>query len=230
MSGASGDASISAEQIKALRERTAAGILDCKKALRACDGDEARAIKWLREKGLAQQAKWAGRVAAEGQVGSYLHPGGKIGVMIEVNCATDFAARSEEFQALVRDLAMQVAASSPRFVRREEVPAEHLAAEREIFATQARQSGKPDAVIDKIVAGKLEKFYQEACLLEQPFIKDPEKSVAAIVDDVGLKIREPLSVRRFVRYQLGEGIERPQDDFASEVAAQVAAAHEAERS
>jgi elongation factor Ts len=208
--------SIGSEQIKSLREKTAAGILDCQKALRACDGDEERAIRWLREKGLAQQSKWAGRVAAEGLIGNYLHPGAKIGVMIEVNCATDFAAH----------LAMQVAAAAPRYVRREEVLPEHLAAERQIYAAQARQSGKPDAVIEKIVAGKLEKFFQDTCLLEQPFIKDAEKTVDAVVTDVGLRIREPISVRRFVRYQLGEGIERPQEDFAGEVAAQLAAAHE----
>ncbi len=219
-------ASVGSEQIKSLREKTAAGILDCQKALKACDGDEERAIRWLREKGLAQQAKWAGRVAAEGLIGNYLHPGAKIGVMIEVNCATDFAARSAEFQALVKDLAMQVAAAVPRYVRREEVLPEHLAAERQIYAAQARQSGKPDAVIEKIVAGKLEKFFQDTCLLEQPFIKDAEKTVGAVVTDVGLRIREPISVRRFVRYQLGEGIERPQEDFAGEVAAQLAAAHE----
>lgn len=219
-------ASVSSEQIKALREKTAAGILDCKRALSECDGDEGRAIRWLREKGLAQQAKWAGRAATEGQVGIYLHPGGKIGVMIEVNCATDFAARSDEFQALVKDLAMQVAAAAPRWVRREDVAPEQLEAERQIFAVQAQQSGKPEAVIEKIVAGKVEKFYQEVCLLEQPFIKEPEKTVATVVNDVGLRIREPISVRRFVRYQLGEGLERPQGDFADEVAAQLAAAHE----
>ena len=223
-------AAVGSEQVKSLREKTAAGILDCQKALKACNGDEEQAIRWLREKGLAQQSKWAGKVAAEGAVGVYLHPGAKIGVMIEVNCATDFAARSAEFQGLVKDLAMQVAAAAPRYVKREDVPAEDLQAEREIFAAQARQSGKPDAVIDKIVAGKLEKFFQEACLLEQPFIKDSEKSVGAMVDDVGLRIREPISVRRFTRYQLGEGIERPEADFAAEVAAQVAAAHEGKSS
>jgi elongation factor Ts len=218
--------SVGSDQIKSLREKTAAGILDCQKALRACDGDEERAIRWLREKGLTQQAKWAGRVAAEGLIGSYLHPGAKIGVMIEVNCATDFAARSTEFQTLVKDLAMQVAAAAPRYVKREEVLPEHLASERQIYAAQARQSGKPDAVIEKIVAGKLEKFFQDTCLLEQPFIKDAEKTVGSVVTDVGLRIREPISVRRFVRFQLGEGIERPQEDFAGEVAAQLAAAHE----
>jgi elongation factor Ts len=211
------------DQVKALREKTAAGILDCQRALQACEGDETRAIRWLREKGLAQQAKWAGRVAAEGQVATYVHPGGKIGVLIEVNCATDFAARSEDFQTLVKDLAMQVAAAAPRYVRREDVPAADLAAEREIFAKQARQSGKPEAVVDKIVAGKVEKFFQDTCLLEQSFIKDPDKTVTTMVNDVGLRVREPISVRRFARFQLGEGIERAQEDFASEVAAQVAA-------
>jgi elongation factor Ts len=217
---------VTPEQVKALREKTLAGVLDCQRALRECDGDETRAIRWLREKGLAQQAKWSGRTATEGQVGTYLHPGGKIGVMIEVNCATDFAARSEDFQALVKDLSMQVAAAAPRYVRREDVSEADLRAEREIYTKQARESGKPDTVIERIVAGKMEKFYQEACLLEQPFIKDPEKTVGGIVTDVGLRIREPISVRRFVRYQLGEGLERSQGDFASEVAAQ-RAAHEA---
>jgi elongation factor Ts len=216
------------EQVKALREKTLAGVLDCQRALKECDGDEARAIRWLREKGLAQQAKWAGRAATEGQVGIYLHPGGKIGVMIEVNCATDFAARSEDFQGLVKDLAMQVAAAAPRYVRREDVSETDLRSEREIYAKQARESGKPEVVIEKIVAGKMEKFHQETCLLEQPFIKDPEKTVGAVVNDVGLRIREPISVRRFVRYQLGEGLERSRGDFASEVAAQLAA-HEAKR-
>ncbi len=219
---------VTPEQVKTLREKTLAGVLDCQRALKECDGDETRAIRWLREKGLAQQAKWAGRAATEGQVGIYLHPGGKIGVMIEVNCATDFAARSEDFQGLVKDLAMQVAAAAPRYVRREDVADTDLRSEREIFAKQARESGKPEAVIEKIVAGKMEKFHQETCLLEQPFIKDPEKTVGAVVNDIGLRIREPISVRRFMRYQLGEGLERSRGDFASEVAAQLAA-HEAKR-
>lgn len=218
---------IGPEQVKTLRLKTGAGILDCKKVLKESGGDEAQAIRLLREKGLAQQAKRAAQVAAEGQVGTYLHAGGKIGVMIEVNCVTDFAARSEEFQALVKDLAMQVAAAAPRYVKREDVPAADLAAEREIYLTQARQSGKPEAVIEKMVAGKMEKHFQETCLLDQPFIKDQEKTVADVVSDVGLRIRENISVRRFVRFQLGEAIENPRGDFAGEVAAQVAAAHEA---
>jgi elongation factor Ts len=220
-------ATIGPEQVKSLRAKTGAGILDCKKALSEADGDEARAIKLLREKGLAQQAKRAGQVAAEGQIGAYVHTGGKIGVLIEVNCVTDFAARSPEFEALVRDLAMQIAAAAPRYVRREEVPAAELDSERQIFATQARQSGKPEAVIDKIVAGKVEKHFQDICLLEQPFIKDQERTVGDVVNDIGLRIRENITVLRFVRYQLGEGVARPEHDFASEVAAQVAAAQQA---
>lgn len=218
-------------QIRALREQTGAGILDCRNALTEAKGNQDEAVRLLREKGLAAQAKRGGQVAAEGQVGAYVHTGGKIGVLIEVNCVTDFAARSPEFQELVRDLAMQVAASAPRYVGREEVPERELAVEREIFAKQARESGKPEAVIDKIVAGKLEKFYQDVCLLEQPFIKQQDKTVSEIVSDIGLRIREKLSVLRFVRYQLGEGVERAEQDFAGEVAAQVAAAaHEAKSS
>jgi len=215
---------VTPEQIRALRGKTGAGILDCKKALKEAGGDEAKAVKLLREKGLAQQAKRAGQVAAEGQIGTYLHTGGKIGVMIEVNCQTDFAARSPEFEALVKDLSMQIAAAAPRYVRREDVPEAELAAEREIFAKQAQQSGKPEAVIEKIVKGKIEKHFQEICLLEQPFIKDQEKTVADLVNDAGLRIRENITVLRFVRYQLGEDVVRPEQDFASEVAAQVAAA------
>jgi elongation factor Ts len=215
---------ITSEQIRALRGKTGAGILDCKNALKESGGDEAQAVKLLREKGLAQQAKRAGQVAAEGQIGAYLHTGGKIGVMIEVNCQTDFAARSPEFDALVKDLAMQIAAAAPRYVRREDVPEAELVGEREIFANQAQQSGKPDAVIDKIVKGKIEKHFQEICLLEQPFIKDQEKKVGDVLNDAGLRIRENITVLRFVRYQLGEDVVRPEQDFASEVAAQVAAA------
>jgi elongation factor Ts len=223
----SGRGGVGPAQVKALREKTGAGILDCQRALKESGGDEAQAARWLREKGLAQQATRAGQLAAEGLVGVYLHTGGKIGVLIEVNCVTDFAARAPEFQALVKDLTMQVAAAAPRYVRREDVPESEVAAEREIYTAQAQASGKPKAVIDKIAAGKLEKFFQEACLLEQPFIKDQERTVGDVVSDVGLRIREHISVRRFVRYQLGEGIERPQTDFAGEVAAQAAAAHEA---
>lgn len=207
-------ATVGPEQVRALREKTGAGVLDCQKALKEVGGDEAQAIRLLREKGVVQQAKRAGQVAAEGQVGAYIHPGGKIGVLIEVNCVTDFAARSEEFQSLVKDLAMQVAAAAPRYVRREDVPPAELAAEREIYAAQARQSGKPQAVMEKIVAGKMEKHFQEACLLEQPFIKDQGRTVADVVSDVAMRIRENISVLRFVRYQLGEGV------------AQVTAAHE----
>jgi elongation factor Ts len=213
-------------QIRALREKTGAGVLDCQKALAASGGDEERAIRWLREKGLAQQAKRSGQVAAEGQVGAYIHAGGKVGVLIEVNCVTDFAAKSPEFQSLVKDLAMQVAAAAPRYVRREDVGEAELGAEREVYRAQARQSGKPEPIVEKIAAGKVEKFFQEACLLEQAYIKDQEKTVADVIADVGLRLREHIAVRRFVRYQLGEGVERRQGDFAREVADQLAAAHE----
>jgi elongation factor Ts len=214
---------VGAAQIKALREKTGAGMLDCQRALAESEGDEERAVRWLREKGLAQQAKRAAQVAAEGQVGAYIHAGGKIGVLIEVNCVTDFAAKSPEFQSLVKDLAMQVAAAMPRHVRREDVSDAELAAEREIYRVQARQSGKPEPVVERIVAGKMEKFFGEACLLEQPFVKDQEKKVTDVITDVALRLREHISVRRFVRYQLGEGIERRQGDFAQEVADQLAA-------
>jgi len=221
---------IGPQQIRALREKTGAGILACQNALKESGGDEGQAIRLLREKGLAQQAKRVGQLAMEGQIGAYLHAGGKIGVLVEVNCVTDFAARSDEFQALVKNLAMQVAAAAPRYVKREDVPDAEFTAEREICAAQARQSGKPDAVIDKIVTGKMEKYFQETCLLDQPFIKDQEKTVADVVNDVALRIRENISVLRFVRFQLGEGIERPHGDFAGEVTEQVAAAHEAKPS
>ncbi len=221
---------IGPHKIRALREKTGAGILACQNALKESGGDEGQAIRLLREKGLAQQAKRAGQLAMEGQIGAYLHAGGKIGVLVELNCVTDFAARSDEFQALVKNLAMQVAAAAPRYVKREDVPDAELAAESEIYAAQARQSGKPDAVIEKIVTGKMEKYFQETCLLDQPFIKDQEKTVADVVNDVALRIRENISVLRFVRFQLGEGIERPHGDFAGEVAEQVAAAHEAKPS
>jgi elongation factor Ts len=175
----------------------------------------------LRKKGLAAAAKKAGRVAAEGVVGSYIHAGGKIGVLIEVNCETDFVAKTEEFQQLVRDIAMHVAASEPRFVRREEVTADILEREREIYREQAAASGKPANVIEKIAEGKMEKFYAEACLLEQPFVKNPDQTVGQLVTEAVAKIGENIQVRRFVRYKLGEGIEKKTTDFAAEVMAQV---------
>lgn len=195
---------VSAAQVRELRERTGAGMLDCKKALAEAGGNMEKAIQLLREKGLATAQKKAGRVASQGLVGSYIHAGGKIGVLIEVNCETDFVARTTEFQELVRDLAMQVAAANPRWVRREEVPAEVIEAERGIYRAQVAGSGKPEAVVEKIVAGKLEKFFADTCLLEQPFIKDPDRTVGQLVTEAISRIGENLVVRRFARFQLGE--------------------------
>jgi elongation factor Ts len=198
---------IRADAVKELREKTGAGFMDCKKALSESSGDLDQAVRWLREKGLAAAAKKAGRVTSEGSIGSYLHAGGRIGVLVEVNCETDFVAKTPDFQALVKELAMQVAAASPalpRFVRREEVPADVVEQEREIYRAQARSSGKPDKVIEKIVDGKIDKFLSDVCLLEQPFIRDPEKSVKDVVAEAIAKLGENIYVRRFARFQLGE--------------------------
>jgi elongation factor Ts len=210
---------ISAQMVKELRERTGAGMMDCKAALAETGGDMEKAVDVLRKKGLAAAAKKAGRVAAEGLVASYIHAGGKIGVLVEVNCETDFVARTERFQELVKDVAMHVAASDPRFVRREEVPGDLLERERAIFRDQAAASGKPPQVIEKIVEGKLEKFYAESCLLEQAFVKNPDVTVGQMVTEAVAKIGENIQVRRFARYRLGEGIEKREADFAAEVAA-----------
>lgn len=200
---------IRAEQVKELREKTGAGFLDCKKALAEAGGDVERAVRWLREKGLATAAKKAGRAASEGLIGSYLHAGGRIGVLVELSCETDFVARTPEFQTLVKDLCMQVAAASPalaRYVRREDVPREVTDAEREIYRAQARNSGKPQSVVEKIADGKIEKFLTDICLLEQPFIRDPQKTVKEIVTEAIVKLGENVTVRRFARFQLGETI------------------------
>ena len=195
---------VSAEQVRELRDKTGAGMMDCKRALAESSGDVEKAVVYLREKGLAAAAKRATRAASQGLVSSYIHAGGKIGVLIEVNCETDFVARTPEFQALVKDLAMQVAAANPRYVRREDVPAEAIAAERSIYQVQANGSGKPAAVVDKIVDGKLEKFFADICLVEQPFIKEPQRSVGQVVTDAVARIGENIVVRRFARFQLGE--------------------------
>lgn len=198
---------VSAAQVRELRDKTGAGFMDCKKALSESGGDLEKAIVSLREKGLAAAAKRSARTASEGLVGSYIHAGGKIGVLIEVNCETDFVARTPDFQALVKDLAMQVAAANPRYVRREEVPAEIVEAERGIYRTQAATSGKPPAVVERIVDGKVEKFYGEICLFEQAFIKEPDRSIGQMVTDAIAKIGENIVVRRFARFQLGEASE-----------------------
>jgi len=191
-------------QVKELRERTGAGIVDCQRTLTESGGDVEKAIVFLREKGLATAAKKAGRVAAQGAVSAYVHGGGKIGVLVEVNCETDFVARTEEFQRLVKDLAMQVAAANPRYVRRDEVSEAERERERAIYRAQTAQSGKPAAVIERIVEGKLEKFYSETCLLEQPFIREPGKTIDQIVKEVVARTGENIVVRRFARFQVGE--------------------------
>ncbi len=199
---------VSASSVKELREKTGAGIMDCKTALAESGGDMEKAVDYLRRKGLAAAAKKMGRVAAEGLVGAYIHAGGKIGVLVELNCETDFVARTAEFQTLLKDVAMQVAAANPRYVRPEDVPSEEMEREREIYRRQALDSGKPEKVVDKIVEGKMERFYSEVCLLEQAFIKDPDRKVQALVQEVIARLGENIQVRRFMRYHLGEGIEK----------------------
>lgn len=195
---------ISANQVKQLRDKTGVAMMECKKALLESGGDVGEAEKILRKRGIASAAKKADRATGEGAVSAYIHTGGKIGVLIEVNCETDFAARNEDFQKLVRELAMHVAAAAPRFLRREDVTPADLATEREIAREQAQKSGKPAAVVEKIVEGKMEKFYAENCLLEQPFVKDPDRNVGQLVTGVVARIGENIQVRRFVRYVLGE--------------------------
>jgi len=213
---------ITAQMVKELRERTGAGMMDCKNALNETKGNIENAVDSLRKKGLAAAAKKAGRITAEGAVGSYIHGGGKLGVLVEVNCETDFVARNDAFQELVRDIAMHIAAAEPRFIRREEVTPEVLEREKAIFQDQALASGKPANVVEKIVAGKMEKYYSEFVLLEQPFVKNPDQTIAQLIAERVAKIGENIQVRRFARFKLGEGIEKRQDDFAAEVAAQAA--------
>ena len=195
---------VSANAVKDLREKTGAGMMDCKKALAETGGDVQKAIDYLRQKGLAAAAKKADRVAADGAVGAYVHPGGKIGVLVEINCETDFVARTAEFQSLLKDVAMQVAAANPRYLRREEVPAAELDKEKAIYRQQALETGKPEKVVDKIVEGKIERFYSEACLLEQAFIKDPDKKVTDILNESIGRLGENIQIKRFSRYHLGE--------------------------
>jgi elongation factor Ts len=211
---------ITAQMVKQLRERTGAGMMDCKQALNETQGHMENAVDFLRKKGLAAAAKKAGRITAEGAVGSYIHGGGKIGVLVELNCETDFVARTEPFQELLRDIAMHIAAAEPRAVRREEVTQDLLDREKAIFTDQALASGKPPQVVEKIVAGKMEKYFSEFVLLEQPFVKNPDQTVGQLIAERVGKIGENIQVRRFVRFKLGEGIEKRQDDFAAEVMAQ----------
>lgn len=195
---------ISSDSVKELREKTGAGIMDCKRALADSGGDIDKAVDFLRQKGLSAAAKKASRETKEGVISSYIHGAGKIGVLVEVNCETDFVARNSEFQELVKDIAMQIAASNPSYVQREDVPADVLDKERSIYRIQARESGKPENVLDKIVEGKVEKFYLESCLLEQSFIKDPSVTIKDMVQQKIAKIGENITVKRFTRYQLGE--------------------------
>lgn len=212
--------SIKASQVKELRERTGAGMLDCRNALVETDGDIEKAVNLLREKGLSQAAKKSSRIAAEGLVDSYIH-GGRIGVLIEVNTETDFVAKNDEFKEFVRDLAMQVAAANPRFISREDVPEEEVEKEREILVHQVVNEGKPEHVADRIVEGRLGKFYEQICLLDQPFIKDPSITVKDLLNEKISKIGENIVIRRFTRYEVGEGLERREEDFAEEVAKQM---------
>ncbi|MBJ6363408.1 translation elongation factor Ts [Paenibacillus sp. GCM10012307] len=211
---------VSASAVKELREKTGAGMLDCKKALDEANGDLQKAIDLLREKGLAAAANKAGRTATEGVVESYIHGGGRIGVLVEVNCETDFVAKTDQFREFVKDIAMQIAAANPKYVRREEVEASELEKEREILTAQALNEGKPANIVEKMVEGRLGKYYEEFCLLEQSFVKDPDKTISELLNEKISKIGENISIRRFVRYELGEGLEKKQDNFVEEVMSQ----------
>ncbi|MGG1633552.1 translation elongation factor Ts [Paenibacillus sp. MCAF9] len=212
---------VSASAVKELRERTGAGMLDCKKALDETNNDVEKAIAVLREKGLAAAANKAGRIATEGVVESYIHAGGRIGVIVEVNCETDFVAKTDQFREFARDVAMQIAAANPKFVSRDEVSSEELEKEREILKAQALNEGKPEKIVEKMVEGRISKYYEEFCLLEQSFIKDPDKTISVLLNEKISKIGENISIRRFVRYELGEGLEKKVDNFVEEVMAQV---------
>ena len=212
---------VSAEQVKELRELTGAGMMECKKVLEEVDGNKEKAIELLRERGVVKAAKKAGRIAAEGLVESYIHGDGRIGVLVEVNIETDFAAKNPEFREFVKDIAMQIAATKPEYVRREDVPAEVIEKEKEVMKAQAINEGKPEAVAEKIVAGKIDKFFADVCLLEQDFIKDPDKTVQQVLTEKISNIGENITIRRFVRFERGEGIQKKEENFAEEVMKQI---------
>ncbi|MFD2171326.1 translation elongation factor Ts [Tumebacillus lipolyticus] len=212
---------ISANLVKELREKTGAGMMDCKKALVETNGDMEKAIDFLREKGLAAAAKKSGRIAAEGLVESYIHAGGKIGVLLEINCETDFVAKNEDFKSFVRDIAMHIAAAKPTYLSREEVSPEVIEHEKEILRAQALNEGKPANIVDKMVEGRVQKYFKENCLLEQEFVKDPDKTIETIVKEKISKIGENINIRRFVRWEMGEGLEKKVDNFVEEVMSQV---------
>lgn len=218
-------AEVTAGAVKSLREKSGAGMIDCKNALVEANGDENAAMDILRKKGMAQAGKKAGRVTAEGAVGSYIHMGGKVGVLVEINCESDFVSRGEEFQQLVKDVAMHIAATDPRYTNRADVPEGDLAKEREILMDQLKNdpknAGKPEEVLGKIIEGRLNKFYEDNVLVDQPFVKDPSKTIGELVAEKIGSIKENISVRRFSRFKMGEGIEKRADDFAAEVASMV---------
>jgi elongation factor Ts len=207
--------------VKELRQKTGAGMLDCKKALEASNDDIEKAIEFLREKGLAAASKKADRVAAEGIVESYIHMGGKIGVLVEVNCETDFVAKTDDFKNMVRDIAMHIAATNPQFLSQDEVPSDFIEKEKAILTAQALNEGKPEKIVEKMVEGRIKKYYQEICLLDQPFVKDPDKTIQDMVNEKISKIGENIKIRRFARFQMGEGIEKKEENFAEEVAKQM---------
>ncbi|MFA5151378.1 MAG: translation elongation factor Ts [Clostridia bacterium] len=212
---------ISANAVKELREKTGVGMMECKKALVEANGNFDKAVDILRERGLANAQKKSGRIAAEGIVGSYIHGGGRIGVLVEVNIETDFAAKNEDFQAYVKDIAMQIAASKPEFVRRDEVPADVIEKEKSILRTQALNEGKPEKVVDKMVEGRIDKYYKQVCLMDQAYIRNPDISVQEMTNGIIAKIGENISVRRFTRYEMGEGLKKREENFADEVAKQI---------
>ncbi|GAB6988945.1 translation elongation factor Ts [Paenibacillus pini] len=212
---------VNASAVKELREKTGAGMLDCKKALEEANGEISKAIEVLREKGLAAAANKAGRTATEGVCEAYIHAGGRIGVLVEINCETDFVGKTDQFKEFARDIAMHIAASNPRYVAREEVPQEEIEKEKEILKAQALNEGKPEKIVEKMVEGRISKYYEEFCLLEQSFIKDPDKTISTLLKEKISTIGENISIRRFVRYELGEGLEKKVDNFVEEVMAQV---------
>lgn len=212
---------ITADLVKQLRESTGAGMMDCKKALTETNGDMTKAVEFLREKGLAAAAKKAGRIAAEGIVDSYIHGEGRIGVLVEVNTETDFAAKNEDFKNFVKDVAMHIAAVKPEYIRREEVPSEQVEKEKEILKAQALNEGKPEKIVEKMVEGRIDKFYKEICLLEQPFVKDPDKTIQQLLTEKIATIGENITIRRFVRFERGEGIQKKEENFADEVMKQI---------
>ena len=216
--------SFTAKDVMTLRQRTGAGMMDCKNALTETNGDMEKAVDYLREKGIAKAAKKACRIAAEGIVDSYIHMGGKVGVLLEVNCETDFVARGDQFKALVHDIAMHIAASKPEYLAPEDVPAEVLEHEKDILRAQAREEGKPEAIIERMVEGRIKSYYEDNCLLNQKFVKDTSKTIGELVIEATAQIGEKIAVRRFVRFEMGEGLEKKNENLADEVAAQVASA------